>query len=470
MLSAPAGAIATGQSALVEPERPAPPRGDRRRARRAARPPRAALRAGAATATPGRPDTPQPTGRGPVSRQAGRRSGGRREPLSARLDGLDRPPPPGDARRRPSPEARWTCDQSRWRRPSPFDPALQALLAARAKKLPVWWEATPATRSTGRSTSPRSSAPRAVIVGGREAAKVVDRLKAEARPRRAPAQLPRGAQGPDRGGIPQEGRRRARRAARVLAQRKDKWKEQVGTAAALAKAGVPFAFATEGIDRIETVPGAAPRQLITAGLTADDALAGLTTKRRRASPGVERRLGTLEPGKLGHVIVMTARSRREGQGPVRPDRRPEIRDQARAGRRGRPCRRTPRRGRRGRGALAAAARPGPGKVRNGSGTIAPACPPGQGQRPTPEANKDEAGQPTKRGLPGTAEAKPKAASSTPPSAEAQAQPSRPGPRPRQPDCQAGQARGQKRRPTRSSTSPPSSTTTASRRSTPAATC
>ena len=90
----------------------------------------------------------------------------------------------------------------------------------------------------------------------------------------------------------------------MLADRKAKWKEQVATAAALAKAGVPFAFATEGIERIDSFP-AVVRQLITAGLAADDALAGLT-KNAAAIAGVDRRLGTLEPGKLGHLIAMTA--------------------------------------------------------------------------------------------------------------------------------------------------------------------
>ena len=72
----------------------------------------------------------------------------------------------------------------------------------------------------------------------------------------------------------------------------------------LAKEGIPFAFATDGVDRLETVP-ANLRQIIGAGLKPDDALAALTTH-AAAIAGVERRLGTLEPGKLGHVVVMTA--------------------------------------------------------------------------------------------------------------------------------------------------------------------
>ena len=46
------------------------------------------------------------------------------------------------------------------------------------------------------------------------------------------------------------------------------------------------------------------RQLIAAGLSSDDALAGLTRNAAEIG-GVGRRLGTLERGKLGHLIAMT---------------------------------------------------------------------------------------------------------------------------------------------------------------------
>ena len=143
-----------------------------------------------------------------------------------------------------------------------------------------------------------------MIVGGREAAKVADRLKSA----KVPVVLRLNF--PEEPRVPTEQEYRKKAAAerdeplRVLADRKTKWKEQVATAAALAKAGVPFAFATEGIERIDSFP-AVVRQLITAGLAADDALAGLT-KNAATIAGVDSRLGTLEPGKLGHLIAMTA--------------------------------------------------------------------------------------------------------------------------------------------------------------------
>jgi len=185
----------------------------------------------------------------------------------------------------------------------PFDPALKALQAARSKKLPVWWEANGRDEIHRALDLAEEFGTTAVIVGGREAAKVADRLKAS----RVPVVL--SLHFPEEPRVPSQEDFRKRPPAerteplRVLADRKSKWKEQVGTAAALAKAGVTFAFSTEGVERIDTFP-AIVRQLITAGLTADQALAGLT-KNAAAIAGVGRRLGVLEPGKLGHVIATT---------------------------------------------------------------------------------------------------------------------------------------------------------------------
>jgi len=185
----------------------------------------------------------------------------------------------------------------------PFDPALKALSAARAKKLSVWWESNTRDEIHRALDLADELGTNAVIVGGRETAKVADRLKSA----RVPVVLRLNF--PEEPRVPTEDVYRKKAAAdrdeplRVLVERKTKWKEQVGTAAALAKAGVPFAFATEGIERLDTFP-AVVRQLITAGLTAEDALAGLT-KNAAAIAGVDRRLGTLEPGKLGHLIALS---------------------------------------------------------------------------------------------------------------------------------------------------------------------
>ena len=95
----------------------------------------------------------------------------------------------------------------------PFDPALKALQAARAKKLPVWWEANTRDEIHRALDLAEEFGTTAVIVGGREAAKVADRLKAAKVPVVLRLDRARGAQGPHRAGIPQEGGRRARRTA-----------------------------------------------------------------------------------------------------------------------------------------------------------------------------------------------------------------------------------------------------------------
>jgi len=185
----------------------------------------------------------------------------------------------------------------------PFDPALQALHAARSKKLPVWWEANTRDEIHRALDLAEEFGTSAVIVGGREAGKVADRLKAA----KVPVVLR--INFPEEPRVPSETEYRKKAATerdeplRSLAHKNAKWKEQVGTAAALAKAGVSFAFATEGVEQLNTFPTII-RQLITAGLTPDAALAALT-QHAAAIAGVEKRLGTIEAGKLGHVIAVT---------------------------------------------------------------------------------------------------------------------------------------------------------------------
>ena len=187
---------------------------------------------------------------------------------------------------------------------SPYDPALQALWQARQKKLPVWWEADTRDEIHRALDLAAEFGTTAVIVGGREAAKVADRLKAEH------VAVVLRLSFPEEPKVPTEEEYRRRPALeqddslKLLAHRKEIWAEQVATAAALAKAGVPFAFATEGLDRLDRFP-AQMRALIAAGLSADSALVALT-QQAAVIAGLERRLGTLEPGKLGHVVAFSA--------------------------------------------------------------------------------------------------------------------------------------------------------------------
>src|SRR6185437_3578538 len=168
----------------------------------------------------------------------------------------------------------------------PFDPALKALLAARSKTLAVWWEANARDEIHRALDLAEEFGTPAVIVGGREAAKVADRLKAY----KVPVVLRLSI--PEEPKVPAEAEYRKKPAPerdeplRVLAHRKAKWKEQLATAAALAKEGIPFAFATDGVARLDDVP-ANLRQFIGAGLKPDDALAAFTTHAATIA-GVER--------------------------------------------------------------------------------------------------------------------------------------------------------------------------------------
>ncbi len=73
------------------------------------------------------------------------------------------------------------------------------------------------------------------------------------------------------------------------------------SAAALAKAGVPFALTTEGLSNPSDFYGNV-RRMIAAGLSVDAALEAATIAPSRLL-GVEKQLGTLEPGKIANIVV-----------------------------------------------------------------------------------------------------------------------------------------------------------------------
>jgi imidazolonepropionase-like amidohydrolase len=90
---------------------------------------------------------------------------------------------------------------------------------------------------------------------------------------------------------------------RVQQDRRDEWDRRAAGPAQLEAAGIRFALSSFGLkSRDELLKGM--RQAIEAGLPRDAALAALTTN-PASILGLENRLGTLTPGKLGHVVVMT---------------------------------------------------------------------------------------------------------------------------------------------------------------------
>ena len=88
-------------------------------------------------------------------------------------------------------------------------------------------------------------------------------------------------------------------------ERRRRWLERVGTAAALAAAGRPFAITTRGHRDAPQFLASLGRAM-EAGLSHDDAVAALTTGPATIL-GVDRQLGTLEPGKIGNVTLIDGR-------------------------------------------------------------------------------------------------------------------------------------------------------------------
>ena len=260
-----------------------------------------------------------------------RRRRARREPVSARADGLDRPLPPGDARQRPSAEARCLLRVARRRPARRSIPALKALQAARAKKLPVWWEANTRDEIHRALDLAEEFGTTAVIVGGREAGKVADRLKASKVPVVLRLDFPAEPKVPTEEEYQKKPRAERDEPLRVLAHRKPM--EETGRHRGRAGQGRgSVRVSARGHRAASTRSRRACASSSRAGLTADDALAGSDAERRghrrRRPPARHARAGQARSPDRHDGSVL----RREGQGSLRPGRRPEVRDQARGSR------------------------------------------------------------------------------------------------------------------------------------------
>ena len=184
------------------------------------------------------------------------------------------------------------------------DPALDALYAARTKVMPVWWEANTRDDIHRALDLAEEFGTDAVIVGGRDAGKVVDRLKS----RNIPVVLR--LDFPDEPKIPTEEEYRKlpieerNDALKVITEKNARWKERVAVAKTLSAAKIKFAFIAEGTGNNATGFPAQLRKVIAAGLPRDAAIDALT-RRAAEIAGVGKRLGTIEKGKLGHLVIMT---------------------------------------------------------------------------------------------------------------------------------------------------------------------
>jgi imidazolonepropionase-like amidohydrolase len=189
----------------------------------------------------------------------------------------------------------WAAFEGRGRsgkRP-PVDPCLESLRPALEGKLPVAFEADTADQIHRALDYAGEFGLRPVIVGGKDAWKVASRLKAE----NVPVIL--------RLAFAEPAERENEYPVRVREDRERVRAEEAGCAAALHKAGVRFAFATQGVtggERANEKFRENLRKAIAAGLPADAALAALT---RDAADilGAGSQLGKVARGRPAHLTV-----------------------------------------------------------------------------------------------------------------------------------------------------------------------
>ncbi len=93
----------------------------------------------------------------------------------------------------------------------------------------------------------------------------------------------------------------AERALDIQLDELEHWQEAPANAGRLAKAGVRFAFTSAGLDKPEKF-WARLRETVKRGLSADDALAALTTS-PAAMFATDDRLGTIEKGRIANLTV-----------------------------------------------------------------------------------------------------------------------------------------------------------------------
>ncbi|OWK40463.1 hypothetical protein FRUB_05382 [Fimbriiglobus ruber] len=189
---------------------------------------------------------------------------------------------------------RWTAFETHGRigkRP-PSDPCLEALWPALDGKLPVAFEADTADQIHRALDFAAEFKLTPVIVGGRHAFKVVQRLKAE----KVPVVL--------RLDFPTAGDREAGLPVRAREDQERLRQEEIGCAAALHKAGVKFAFMTQNLGgaRATDTFRENVRKAIAAGLPADAALAALTSDAADIL-GVAPQVGQVTVGRAAHLVV-----------------------------------------------------------------------------------------------------------------------------------------------------------------------
>jgi len=192
----------------------------------------------------------------------------------------------------------------------PYDPALAELGTLLGRKLPVVVEADTRDEIHRALDFAREFNLQPVVFGGRNAAKAIDRLKAEKVPVVLRLNVGEGrgpGEGRGRGGPAPEGGEPE--APTALPERAKQEQDRIQrlereTAKALSEAGVPFAFASSGLagDKPWEKHREQVRKLIEAGLPADAALKALTTDAADIL-GAGKQLGRIAAGRPAHLVL-----------------------------------------------------------------------------------------------------------------------------------------------------------------------
>jgi len=172
-----------------------------------------------------------------------------------------------------------------------YDASLAALQPVLAREMPVvMWAGTQREIERALDLAKEFNL-RAIIAGGNEAYKVVDRLRADGVPVIATLNFPRR---PDR--QPEDADPDP---VRVLRERAEAPKN----AARLAQAGIRFAFTDGGMSNIGTEFLTSLRAAVDNGLTQDQAVRALTIDAARIV-GADDRIGSIEVGKIANLTLV----------------------------------------------------------------------------------------------------------------------------------------------------------------------
>lgn len=196
-------------------------------------------------------------------------------------------------------DAKWQKDARAWAnrhkdQPRPdFDPALDALAPALDRKVPVSFEAGELREILRALAMAKEFNLDPIVTGGIEADEAVNDLKT-ANAKVILTLAPSGPAGGGRGGpggtdTPIRLTRLRQKAPRVPA--------------ALEKAGIPYAFSSEGLQNPADFLRGVGRAVHEGGLTQEQAIRALTISAAKIA-GVSDRVGTLAKGKIANVIVV----------------------------------------------------------------------------------------------------------------------------------------------------------------------